>query len=150
MRWALLILILFAFARLVWRLDAKNLWLDEGFSLQRAESSWPDLLRGILPIPDGVNTVRTIDQHPFGYFVALGLMVRLAGKSEFALRFPAVMASTLLVPACWALARRLARRSILPPATPTWAVLLAAISPFYLWYGQEVREKLVTPAKPVA
>ncbi len=138
-RLLLLLLILFAFARLVWRLDAKNLWLDEGFSLQRAESSWPDLLRGVIPITDGVDSVDTIDQHPFGYFAALGLMLRFAGKSEFALRFPSVVAATLLVPACWAFARRLARRGVLPPTAPAWAALLAALNPFYLWYGQEVR-----------
>ncbi len=138
-RLLLLLLILFAFARLVWRLDANNLWLDEGFSLQRAESPWPDLLRGLLVITDGANSVDTIDQHPFGYFAALGLMLRLAGESEFALRFPSVIAATLLVPACWAFARHLARRGVLPPSAPAWAALLAALNPFYLWFGQEVR-----------
>ena len=138
-RWLLVLLILLAFARLVWRLDAKNLWLDESFSLQRAESSWADIFRGIIPLSDGVHTVQTIDQHPPVFFALLGLAVRLLGKSEFALRLPSVAAATLFVPICWALARRLARRGLLPPATPAFAALLAAISPFYLWYGQEVR-----------
>ena len=117
-RWVLLLLILLAFARLVWRLDAKNLWLDESFSLQRAESSWIDIFHGIIPISDGVHTVQTVDQHPFAFFALLGLTVRLLGKSEFALRLPAVAAATLLVPVCWAFARRLARRGALPPAAP--------------------------------
>jgi hypothetical protein len=138
-RWLLLFLILLAFTRLVWRLDAKNLWLDESFSLQRAESSRTDMLRGIIPLSDGVHTVQTIDQHPPVFFALLGLAVRLLGKSEFALRLPSVAAATLFVPICWALARRLARRGLLPSATPAFAALLAAISPFYLWYGQEVR-----------
>jgi 4-amino-4-deoxy-L-arabinose transferase-like glycosyltransferase len=138
-RWLLVLLILLAFTRLVWRLDAKNLWLDESFSLQRAESSWADLIRGIIPISDGVHTVRTIDQHPPAFFIPLGLAVRLLGQSEFALRLPSTAAATLFLPICWALARRLARRGSVPPAAPAFAALLAAVSPFYLWYGQEVR-----------
>ena len=138
-RWLLVLLILLAFTRLVWRLDAKNLWLDESFSLQRAESSWIDIFRGVIPLSDGVHTVQTIDQHPAAFFALLGLAVRLLGKSEFALRLPSVAAATLFVPICWALARRLVRRGCLPPAAPAFAGLLAAVSPFYLWYGQEVR-----------
>jgi uncharacterized membrane protein len=138
-RWVLLLMILLAFARLVWRLDAKNLWLDESFSLQRAESSWGSIFLNAMPVSDGTQTVQTIDQHPFAFFVLLGVAVRLLGKSEFALRLPAVAAATLFVPICWALARRLMRLGSLPPAAPAFAALLAAVSPFYLWYGQEVR-----------
>ena len=65
--------------------------------------------------------------------------MRLLGKSEFALRLPSAAAATLFLPICWALARRLARRGSVPPAAPAFAALLAAVSPFYLWYGQEVR-----------
>ena len=116
LRLLLLLFVLLAFARLVYGLGAQNLWLDEAFSLQRAESSWPALIAGALPLTDGVRTVDTTDQHPFAYFVFLGLMLRAAGISEFALRFPAVIAATLLVPAAWALARRLTRsRACLAP-----------------------------------
>ena len=138
-RLLLLLLILLAFARLVWGLDAQALWLDEAFSLQRAESSWPALIAGALPLTDGVRTVDTTDQHPFAYFVFLGLMLRAAGISEFALRFPAVIAATLLVPVAWALSRRLARTGSLPRSAPAWVALLVAVNPFYLWFGQEVR-----------
>ena len=131
--------IFLAFARLVWGLDAQALWLDEAFSLQRAESSWPALIAGALPLTDGVRTVDTTDQHPFAYFVFLGLMLRAAGISEFALRFPAVIAATLLVPVAWALSRRLARSGSLPRSAPVWVALLVAVNPFYLWFGQEVR-----------
>jgi len=138
-RGVLMLLLLLTFARLVWRLDAKDLWLDESFSLQRAESSWIDIFHGIIPVSDGVDTVQTIDQHPLAFFALLGVAVRLLGKSEFALRLPSVAAATLLVPVCWAFARRLARRGVLPPAAPAFGALLAAVNPFYLWYGQEVR-----------
>ena len=138
-RLLVLLLVLLAFVRLVWGLDAQALWLDEAFSLQRAESSWPALIAGALPLTDGIRTVDTTDQHPFAYFVFLGLMLRAAGISEFALRFPAVIAATLLIPVAWALSRRLTRTGSLPRSAPVWVALLVAVNPFYLWFGQEVR-----------
>ena len=137
--WGLLLLLLLTFARLTYGLGTKNLWLDESFSLQRAESDWPALIAGTVHIADGFETVSTTDQHPFAFFALLGLMLRVAGASEFALRFPSVMAATLIVPAAWILARRLERFRALPPGTSGWAAFLAALNPFYLWFGQEVR-----------
>lgn len=138
-RFALLLLILLAFARLAWGLDGKALWWDESLTLQRAESPWTALLRGTLWIDDGVHRAPTTDQHPPLYFVLAGALVRLAGTSEFVLRWPAVLAATLFVPALWALARHLVRRGVLPTRTPIWSALLASLSPFLLWYGQEAR-----------
>lgn len=139
LRWLLLGLILLAFGRLVWQLDLKTLWWDESLSLQRAESGLRDLLFGNLPITDGQNTVLTIDQHPFTFFLLLGGLIRLAGIDEFVLRFPSVMAGTLLAPTVWVMGRRLARQGIMPRGGAIWATLLAAVSPFFLWYGQEAR-----------
>ncbi|MDQ3248498.1 MAG: hypothetical protein M3Q45_04745, partial [Chloroflexota bacterium] len=53
LRWLLLSLIWVAFARVVWQLGTKNFWWDESLSLQRAESGWLALLRGLLLIHDG-------------------------------------------------------------------------------------------------
>ena len=135
----LLFLILIAFARLAFRLDAKSLWWDESLSLQRAESGWSALIAGHIGLTDGSNIIPTLDQHPFAFFALLGVLIRIAGSSEFVLRFPSVMAATLLVPMCWTLARCLVRQRALPATTPMVAALLAAINPFYLWYGQEAR-----------
>ena len=122
---AVLVLILLAFARLVWDLDAKNLWLDESFSLQRVEASWFDILRGLLVITDGVSDLPTIDQHPFAFFAAPRRHGAWRRCNEFALRFPSVMAATLLVPAAWALARRFVRYAVLPAYTSRWTALLS-------------------------
>jgi hypothetical protein len=138
-RWALLGLILLAFARLLYALDAKNLWWDESLSLQRAEAPWLDLLLGRLYLYDGLLAVLTYDQHPFFFFLLQGLLVRGAGTSEFVLRLPAVMGATLFVPAVWTLGRWFVRRGVMPVGTPLWAALLAAAHPFLLWYGQEAR-----------
>ncbi len=86
---------------------------------------------------DGFTQVATTDQHPFLFFLLQGLLLRLAGDSEYALRFVPAMAATLLVPSVWAFARRLQRGDAFPPSSLYWAALLAAVSPFFLWYGQE-------------
>ena len=138
-RLLLLLLILVAFGRVMWALDAKNLWWDESLSLQRAESNWLDLVLGRLYLFDGITFDVTYDQHPFFFFIVQGILLRLAGESETVLRFPSVMAATLLVPAVWSFARLLVRRAVMATSAPTWAAVLAAAHPFYLWYGQEAR-----------
>ncbi len=138
-RWLLLAVILLAFARLCWGVEAKDLWWDESLSLQRAESAWEDLLLGRLVLSDNVHEITTIDQHPFVFFAVLGLFVRLAGDSEHVLRFPSILAATLLAPTAWSLVSRLSRRGVSTRSAAWWSALLAAASPFYLWYGQEAR-----------
>jgi 4-amino-4-deoxy-L-arabinose transferase-like glycosyltransferase len=135
----LLALILVTFARVTWALDAKNLWWDESLSLQRAESGLVDLVTGRLIMRDGLSTFPTYDQHPFFFYLALGGLVRLAGTSEYVLRFVSAMAATGLVPAVWVWGRRLARRGVTPVGTGLWATGIAAAHPFFLWYGQEAR-----------
>ena len=117
----------------------KDLWWDESLSLQRAEEALPALLRGVLLIRDGFTDVATIDQHPFFSFLLQGALLRGAGDSEFVLRYISAMAATLLIPVVWVWGRWLVRRSLAPASTPIWAVLLAAVNPFMLWFGQEAR-----------
>ena len=138
-RLLLLAAILLAFARVFFQLDGKPLWWDESLTLQRAEAPLFDLLRGHLPLTDGVTTVSTNDQHPFFFFLVTGGLMQLAGDSEFVLRLLSAFAATLIVPVLWVMARRLAARHVVPPATAVFAVLLGATSPFLLWYGQEAR-----------
>ncbi|MCC6165817.1 MAG: glycosyltransferase family 39 protein [Caldilineaceae bacterium] len=139
-RLALLALILVAMGRVFWELGAKNLWWDESLSLQRAESPWAGLLAGRLILYDGQGgTLTTHDQHPFFFFVLQGLLVRLAGNSEFVLRMVSAMAATLLVPAVWVWGRLMARRGVFADGAALWAALLASLHPFFLWYGQEAR-----------
>lgn len=135
----MLALLLLAFAHTVILLDAKDLWWDESLSLQRAEEKLPDLLRGVLVIQDGLTAVPTIDQHPFFSFLLQGGLIRLAGDSVFVLRYVSALAAALLAATTWAWGRWLARRNLAAASTAWWATLLAAVSPFLLWYGQEAR-----------
>lgn len=138
-RWLLLFLILATFARLVYQLDANNLWWDESLSLQRAEQSWLPLLRGDLIMRDAFSQLNSTDQHPFFFFVLLGLLIRGAGISEFVIRYPSVWGAVLLIPAVWVLSRWLERRTVLPRTSALWAAGFAALHPFFLWFGQEAR-----------
>lgn len=139
MRLLLLGLILAGFGRLLWALDAKNLWWDESLSLQRAEAGLFDILSGRLLLRDGLTDLVTYDQHPFFFFLVQGLLLRLAGMSEFVLRLPSAMAATLLIPLVWVWGRRLAAWQVAAPSVAYWAALIAAAHPYYLWYGQEAR-----------
>ena len=92
---------LFVFGKTTFDLDAKTLWWDESLSLQRSEQGWSDLLLGKLVLKDGVSERTTWDQHPFAFYVLLGILIRLAGDSVLVLRIMSVCAATLLVPAVW-------------------------------------------------
>jgi 4-amino-4-deoxy-L-arabinose transferase-like glycosyltransferase len=138
-RLLLLLAILLAFARLLYHLDANTIWWDESLSLVRAESDWVNLLNGRMVFNNGIMISISPDQHPFFYFALLKLFIPLAGISEFALRFIAALFSTALVPAVWVTAKRMERLGIALPPAALLAAFLAAFSPFFLWYGQEVR-----------
>ncbi|MFO7635504.1 MAG: glycosyltransferase family 39 protein [Caldilinea sp.] len=138
-RSVLLALLILAFAHTVILLDAKDLWWDESLSLQRAEESLPNLVRGVLMIKDGFSELPTIDQHPFFSFLLQGILIRTAGDSVFVLRYVAALAAVLFTAGVYVWARWLERRQLAPLATALWATALAAVNPFMLWYGQEAR-----------
>src|SRR5262245_43144340 len=121
----MLVVVGLAFSLRLYQLDFQSIWWDEGHSIFVA--SHP-----ISQIP----TLPAMDVHPPAYFVLLRLWLGLAGRSEFALRYLSACFSVLTV----ALIGRIAATS--PgsrPATPLLAALLAAFSPLYVAYAQEVR-----------
>jgi len=135
----LLLLVLGAFALRAASLTTQSLWRDEvdalrfgrdlSMELEEAfrrggEAGW-ERLAALLTRP-GFNG-------PL-YFIGLFQWVRLAGDSEFALRFPSLWFSVLAVPLGWALFRR-----DLPPAAARLAAWFLAIAPFLVWYGQEAK-----------
>jgi mannosyltransferase len=120
---ALLALLLLAFALRVHRLPAQSLWYDEGVSWYLTRMSPPAL------------TVWTAnDIQPPLYYYLLWLWVRLAGTSEYALRFPSVFFGVLTLPLLWVTARRL-----LGMRAAWLAALLLALSPLHVYYAQEAR-----------
>jgi mannosyltransferase len=119
----LLALLLLAFALRVYRLPAQSLWYDEGVSWYLTRMSLPAL------------TVWTAnDIQPPLYYYLLWLWVRLAGTSEYALRFPSVFFGLLTLPLLWITARRLLGKRA------AWlAALFLALSPLHVYYAQEAR-----------
>ena len=117
-------LILAAFALRLHRLDAQSLWYDEGVTATVAQYDLGTLTRW---------TANDI-QPPLYYYVVAG-WGRLAGWSEWSLRFPSVLFGVLLVVLLVALAHRLGR----PPSQALAAGLLAALHPLWLYYSQEAR-----------
>jgi mannosyltransferase len=124
-----LVILLVAFVLRVYRLDAQSIWWDEGHSIQMASAA-------LAQIP----TLPGMDVHPPGYFVLLHQWMSIAGQSEFALRYLSLAFSLLTVALLmrfgWALAAHaggfLNRTSLVVGG-------LAALSPLYVAYAQEVR-----------
>ena len=120
---AAMLTLLLAFGLRVWRLDAQSLWHDEGLSWWFARK----------PLWEMFTDVATTE-HPPLYFLLLGMWMRVAGESEFALRFTSVVPGVLTVAGLIALGRRWRLR---------WegmaAAFLLALNPTHIWYSQEVR-----------
>ena len=68
------------------------------------------------------------------FFLAMRPWLAVAGRSEFALRFPSALAGALAVPVIYLLVRRLGGTR---PALI--AALLTAVAPYLVWYGQEAK-----------
>ena len=113
-----------AFALRVVGLDAESLWRDEIDAIRFAY--WPLSLL--------VETFARPGHNGPLYYLLLRPWLEIAGRSGFALRFFSLGFGVLSVPLAYRVARRL---------FPRWAgvallsALLAAVSPYLVWYGQE-------------
>ena len=125
---ALLVILLLAFALRVHRLGSQSLWYDEAVTAQVAAQGITELTRWTAD-----------DIQPPLYYYAVAGWTRLAGRSEWALRFPSVIFGTLTVPLMWSLALRLFGRRRRGQMAALAAGLLAALSPLYVYYAQEAR-----------
>jgi uncharacterized membrane protein len=130
-----LVILLVAFVLRVYRLEAQSIWWDEGHSIQMASAP-------LVQIP----TLPGMDVHPPGYFALLHQWMAVAGRSEFALRYLSLAFSLLTVALLMRFGRALAARAggprteTSPRAGTSLAVgVLAALSPLYVAYAQEVR-----------
>ena len=107
-------------------LDGQSLWRDEVDAIRFAG----------YPLPELLHTFTTPGQNGPLYFLLLRPWLALAGASEFSLRFFSVFFGTLTV----ALVYRLSR-TLIPGEqgqhTGALAALLAATSPYLIWYSQE-------------
>ncbi|NJN94880.1 MAG: hypothetical protein HC875_12665 [Anaerolineales bacterium] len=122
-----------AFGLRLYQLDFQSIWWDEGHSIFVASQP-------ISQIP----TLPAMDVHPPAYFSLLHLWLAFAGHNEFTLRFLSVVFSLLTVALLYRFAHSISRSHNHPcspaPLLPcTFTSLLAALSPLYIAYAQEVR-----------
>ncbi len=123
--WTPLLILLLALGLRLLKIDAQSIWWDEGHSIFVASQ----------PLPQ-IPTLPAMDVHPPAYFALLHGWLAVAGSSEFALRYLSLLFGLLLVALLWRFAAELTRPARV--AAPL-AALLAAISPLFVAYSQEVR-----------
>ncbi len=122
-RMTLGLVLLLGFVLRAWRLGAQSLWYDETVSAYLASQPLAQLIRHT-----------SMDIHPPLYYILLRYWSLGAGRSEFALAFFSLAFGWLHVPVVYALGRKVAGERI-----GLLAAFLTAISPFGIWYSQEVR-----------
>jgi hypothetical protein len=143
--WALGLLIgilLLAFGLRLYRIEAQSLWNDEGTSVALAARDLAAITRGAAN-----------DIHPPLYYYLLHFWMALFGKSELAVRSLSALLGTLVVLLVFALGCLLAapvhhdatsHRRDYSCRTGLLAALFAALSPFQVYYSQEVRMYILT------
>lgn len=118
----LALITLLGLALRLFRLGGQSLWIDELLMIRRASLGEPFRFADWFVNPQGPLPA-----------LLLRCSAGLFGTSEFALRLPSALAGALTIPVIACLAERFDRRALLP------AALLAALSPFLVWYSQETR-----------
>jgi 4-amino-4-deoxy-L-arabinose transferase-like glycosyltransferase len=121
-RVALLAIVLLGLALRFVQLGRFSLWLDEAASREFTLYGFSHAIASEM-------------NHPPLYRIVLYLATRLMGESEWALRFPSALFSTLAIPAV----HRLATVLRLKPPVRLLAALIAATSPFEILLAQEAR-----------
>ena len=121
-RWLLLLILLLAVALRIYRLDAQSIWYDEGLSIQIARQD-----------PAQAITLSAMTDHPPLHTLLLGIWMRLAGESDFVVRYFSVFCGVLVVALTYTLGKRYDERAGLIAAG------LMAIAPLAVYYSQETR-----------
>ncbi|TAK36683.1 MAG: hypothetical protein EPO21_01765 [Chloroflexota bacterium] len=122
--WLVLVAVLVAFGLRAYHLSYQSLWRDEVDALLFATTDLHKLLG---------NFTKTGENGPL-YFLLLRFWIGWTGDSEFSLRFFSLFFGTLIVPLMYTVGRWLLRREV-----GIFAALLAAVSPYFVWYSQEAK-----------
>lgn len=119
----LVLVLLLGFALRLYRLGYQSIWYDEGVSIHLAMKDLVALTRHTAG-----------DIHPPLYYYLLHFWMLAAGTSEFSAAFMSLVFGMLIIALSYRLARDLFGSSI-----GLLTALLVAISPFNVWYSQEIR-----------
>ena len=113
-----------AFALRAFEVGRQALRGDEAFSVTFV----------LQPLAAMFRAMATTEPNPPLYWLLLRGWLGLAGRSELAARWPSVLAGVLATALAYRLGRALAGRAV-----GLSAMLLVAVSPFLIWYGQDAR-----------
>ncbi len=105
-------------------LDTQGLWRDEVDQWRFALQPWSEMLR---------NFTRAGWNGPL-YSPLLRVWIALTGDSAFAMRYFSLLWGVLSVALLYVLVKRL-----LDAHSAAWSALLMALSPYMVWYAQEVK-----------
>jgi mannosyltransferase len=124
LRWGLMVaIVLLAIGLRIYRLGAESLWYDETVSAYLASESLPAMV---------AHTAGDI--HPPGYYLLLHAWIGLTGSSDWGMAFLSLFFGVLLVVLVYPLGAQ-----VFGEGAGLLASLLVAISPYNIWYSQEVR-----------
>ncbi|MCA9951442.1 MAG: glycosyltransferase family 39 protein [Anaerolineales bacterium] len=151
----LILTILLAYWLRLINLDAFSFWTDEGLTPLRSGYPLTEILSNRIIIQEGI----TKDTHPAFYYLIIHVTRQLFGVTDFAFRYPSLLAGVLLVPLMYQFGRRLrvvARSGDRPHANTETnqrtklqnrfgtdvgllAALLVAVNPLQVYYANEAR-----------
>ena len=126
----LVLILLLAYALRLVNLEAFSFWTDEGLTPLRSGYDLLEIVSNRIIIQDGV----TKDTHPPLYYLIIHFTRQMFGESDFAYRYPSLLAGVLLVPLLYQFARRLQSN-----LAGLFAALLVAVNPLQIYYGNEAR-----------
>ncbi|MEK6889820.1 MAG: glycosyltransferase family 39 protein [Nanoarchaeota archaeon] len=117
------VIILIAFILRVYKISSPSLWHDELMTFYRLQGSFSDTLTTLL-----------ISPFPPLYYILMKFWTNIFGFSEFALRFPSAIFSTLTIPYLYLLTKKLFNKK-----TALISSFLLAIFPYAINYAQEAK-----------
>jgi uncharacterized membrane protein len=119
----LFLIVILGFLLRIYHIGVISLWYDEFSTAGRAEGSFNDVLRSTLGSP-----------FPPLYYILMHFWIDLFGISEFSLRFPSLIFSTLSIIYIFKLSK-----SLFDAETGLIAAFLLAVSLYSIGYAQEAK-----------
>lgn len=126
----LVLILLLALVLRLLRLDERNLWYDEAFSILFASKGLAAMLAGTLTPVDG----GAADIHPLLYYVLLDIWMAVFGVTALAARLFSVLLGVATVGAVYGLSRDLFDQRV-----GLAAAFVVTLAPFHIQYSQEAR-----------
>lgn len=111
-------------------LEAFSFWTDEGLTPLRSGYAISEILSNRVIIQEGI----TQDTHPPLYYLILHISRLFLGETDFAYRYPSVLAGVLLIPFLFQFGKKLKNKQV-----GLVASFLVAINPLQIWYANEAR-----------